>query len=93
MLSSFHEILTDHPKVELGKIPVRFTGVGTYSLDVEVVAYVTTADYDEFLALQQELLLEMLQAVERAGTALAVPVQERFISPGTPQASGGDQHK
>jgi MscS family membrane protein len=80
--------------VELGKIPVRFTGVGTYSLDVEVGAYVTTTDYDEFLALQQELLIEMLQAVERAGTALAVPVQERFISAGIPPAPGEDQqHK
>jgi len=39
-----------------GKIPVRFTGVRAYSLDVEVVAYVTTSDNDEFLALQPELL-------------------------------------
>lgn len=78
VLSSFRDILTGHPKVETGKIPVRFIGVGAYSLDVEVVAYVTTSDYDEFLALQQELLLKMLQAVEHAGTALAVPLQESF---------------
>jgi len=77
-LSSFREILTGHPKVEIGKMPVRFVGVGSYSLDIEVVAYVTTSDYDEFLALQQELLLKMLQAVEHAGTALAVPLQEHF---------------
>ena len=60
---------------------MRFVGVGPYSLDVEVAAYVTTADYDEFLALQQELLLKMLQAVEQAGTALAVPLQESFAIP------------
>jgi MscS family membrane protein len=59
---------------------VRFVGVGAYSLDVEVVAYVTTSDYDEFLAIQQELLLKMLQAVEHAGTALAVPLQESFAA-------------
>ncbi len=59
-------------------MPVRFVGVGAYSLDIEVVAYVTTSDYDEFLALQQELLLKMLQAVEHAGTGLAVPLQEQF---------------
>ena len=76
VLSSIGKILTEHPKVEAGKLPVRFVGVGPYSLDVEIVAYVTTSDYDEFLALQQELLLGMLQAVERAGTALAVPLQE-----------------
>jgi MscS family membrane protein len=76
VLAAFREILTGHPKVEIGKMPVRFIGVGAYSLDVEVVAYVTTSDYDEFLALQQELLLKMLQAVEHVGTALAVPLQE-----------------
>ena len=84
VLSSFREILTSHPKVETGKIPVRFIGVEPYSLDVEVVAYVTTSDYDEFLALQQELLLKMLQAVEHAGTALAVPLQESFESASGP---------
>ena len=86
VLASFREILTSHPKVEAGKIPVRFIGVGPFSLDVEVVTYVTTSDYDEFLALQQELLLKMLQAVEHAGTALAVPLQESFESHRAPQA-------
>jgi MscS family membrane protein len=78
VLASLAEILSKHPKVETGPLPVRFVGVGAYSLDIEVVAYVTTADYDEFLALQQDLLLKMLQAVEQAGTALAVPLQESF---------------
>jgi MscS family membrane protein len=78
VLSSLREILQAHPQVETGNLPVRFVGVGPYSLDVEVVAYITTTDYDEFLALQQQLLLRMLQAVEKVGTALAVPLQETF---------------
>lgn len=78
VLASFHEILTAHPKVETGKIPVRFIGVGPYSLDIAVEAYVTTPDYDEFLGIQQDLLLQLLRAVEQAGTALAVPLQENF---------------
>jgi len=76
VLSSAEQILKSHPRVEAGKLPVRFVGLGTYSLNVEVSAYVSTSDSDEFLALQQELLLQILQAVEAAGTALAVPVQE-----------------
>ena len=46
--------------------------------ELKRVKYVNTSDSDEFLALQQELLLGMLQAVEKAGTALAVPLQESF---------------
>jgi MscS family membrane protein len=86
VLASIRQILGSQPKVEVGNIPVRFVGVGTYSLDVEVSAYVRTADYDEFLALQQELLLQMLQAVEHAGAALAVPLQESFEARRTPAA-------
>ena len=78
VMSSFRQILEGQENVELSKLPVRFIGVGPYSLDVEVVAYINTPDYDEFLALRQELLLRMLQAVEKAGTALGVPVQEEF---------------
>ena len=85
VLSSLQKILLDHPKVEVGNLPVRFIGVGAYSLDIEVNAYVTTLDADEFLALQQALLLQMLQAVEAAGTALAVPLQESFNPQRPPQ--------
>ncbi len=80
VLTNFRKILDDHPKVETGKLPVRFIGVGPYSLDIEINAYITTPDSDEFLELQQELLLQILQALESAGTALAVPLQESVQS-------------
>jgi MscS family membrane protein len=84
VLASIHEILAKTPKVEVGKIPVRFTGVGPYSLDVEIAAYVQTSNGEEFLAIQQSLLLAILQAIEQAGTALAVPLQERFAAAAKP---------
>jgi MscS family membrane protein len=76
VLAAVRDVLTQHAKVETSAIPVRFIGIGNYSLDVEVFAYITTSDYDVFLAIQQELLLDILQAVERAGAALAVPLLE-----------------
>ncbi len=88
VLASVREILTTHSKVETGPIPVRFVGVGSYSLDVEVNCYVKTTDFEEFLATQQELLIRILQAVEQAGTRLAVPLQESFES-GSGAAAGG----
>ncbi len=76
VLYSIRELLGQHAGVEIGEIPVRFTGIGAYSLDLEVFAYVLTSDFDQFLEVQQELLLELIQAVERAGTELAVPLYE-----------------
>ena len=75
ILQSIRQILAEHPKVEVGAMPVRFVGAGSYSLDIEVFAYIRTADYDEFLQLQQDLLLRILDAISAAGTALAIPTQ------------------
>jgi MscS family membrane protein len=75
LLESISNILREHPKVETGNLPVRFVGVGTYSLDLEVFVYVLTRSGDEFLMIQQDLLLWILDAVEAAGTALALPTQ------------------
>ena len=50
-------------------------GVGTYSLDLEVSVYVLTSDDNEFAEIRQDLLLSILDAVEAAGTALALPTQ------------------
>ena len=75
MLESVGTTLKTHPKIETGAIPVRFVGIGTYSLDLEVFVYVLTTDGDEFLKIQQELLLTILDEVAAAGTALALPTQ------------------
>jgi MscS family membrane protein len=88
LLESITRVLNEHPKVEVGSLPTRFVGVGTYSLDLEVFAYVLTADSDEFLQIQQDLLLWILDGVQAAGTALAVPTQAYFSLEGLPLNQG-----
>jgi MscS family membrane protein len=75
LLASITKILQDDPHTEVGPLPVRFIGVGSYSLDLETFAYVLTPNFDTFLKKQQELLLKILDAIEDAGTALALPTQ------------------
>jgi len=81
VLDSVTKILKDHPRIETGPVPVRFVGVGSYSLDVEIFVYISTQSGDEFLEMQQDLLLSILDAVERAGTALALPTQATIAYP------------
>jgi len=75
LLESVGTTLRVHQKIETGAMPVRFVGIGTYSLDLEIFAYVLTTDGDEFLRIQQELLLTILEEVAAAGTAQALPTQ------------------
>jgi len=80
ILGSIGKMLEEDPKMDAGEIPVRFIGVGTYSLDIEVFVYVLTLDGNEFLKIQQELLLSILDAVAAAGTALALPTQRSIVA-------------
>jgi len=88
LLESITQALQRNPQTETGPVPVRFVGVGTYSLDLEIFAYILTRDGDEFLRIQQELFLWILDEVEAAGTALAVPTQAYYSIARTPGQNG-----
>ena len=65
LLQSITEILKDHPKLETGALPARFIGIGTYSLDIEIFAYIRTLNGDESMKIQQDLFLSIMDAVVR----------------------------
>ncbi|HEY3454100.1 MAG TPA: mechanosensitive ion channel family protein, partial [Bryobacteraceae bacterium] len=60
MMDALDKILREHPMIDVGGMPVRFTKIGDQSLQLEIFAYVQTADGDEFLKVQTELLLHFL---------------------------------
>ena len=53
-----------------------------FSLDIEVFAYVFAGDWESFLTIQQDLLLQIMDVIERAGTAIAFPSQTLHIAEG-----------
>ena len=90
VLDGLRELLNTHEKIEAAP-RVRFLAVAPHSLDIEINSYVLTADYDEFLAIQEDLLLRMLGIVAEAGAALAVPTQLNVLSRDAlrPRVNGG----
>jgi MscS family membrane protein len=90
VIEDLEDLLRRHPKVDAGRLPVRFTSIGTYAFAVEIFAYVQTIDGDEFNFIQTDLLMKILEIVEAAGTGLAVPVQES-LSPPMPQTAAPAQ--
>jgi MscS family membrane protein len=81
ILAAIEKLLKAHPRVETGNLPVRFIGVGAYSLDIEIFVYILTEDGDEFMAVRQDLLLRILDAIKAAGSALAIPTQASIVYP------------
>ncbi|MBK8180804.1 MAG: hypothetical protein IPK67_18315 [Planctomycetes bacterium] len=48
---------------------VRMVGFGAYSLDLEVFAYVGTQDFNEFLAVREDIFLRMMRVIEETDRA------------------------
>jgi MscS family membrane protein len=72
--------LAADPRVEKETMRVRFVRINSSSLDVEVFAYLLLPDYVTFLAVQEELLIMLLEVVEKAGTSLAFPSQTTYVA-------------
>jgi len=73
VLASLRELLLAHPRVTDDPARVRFASFGDSSLNVEIFAYVNTSDWNEFLAIQEDINLRILNIIEEAGTGLAFP--------------------
>lgn len=76
VLSGIEGALRDHPVLAKDKPSVRFTELREFALNVEVVAWFQTTDWNEFTSIRQDLLLRFMEIVEAAGTTFAFPVRE-----------------
>lgn len=80
VLNGIRAFLGQHPNLEPSSVRVRFIRLGTYSLDVEVFAYVFAHDWSNFLEIQEELLFAVIDIVQKSGTAVAFPSQNLYVA-------------
>jgi MscS family membrane protein len=75
VLDGIDGVLRRHPKIWPDTVTVRFKELAASSLDIEVMAWFTTTDWQEFLVIRQETLLDFMSVVEQSGTSFAFPTQ------------------
>jgi MscS family membrane protein len=75
VLTDLERVLREHPKIWPDAIVVRFRELASSSLDIEIMAWFQTADWSEFQAIRQDVLLQFMEVVERHGTGFAYPTQ------------------
>jgi MscS family membrane protein len=80
VLAKLRELLLAHPKVTPEPARVRFVGFGDASLNVEIFAYVRTQDWNEFLGIQEDIYLRMMDVVAASGTGFAFPSQTVYLT-------------
>ena len=87
MMSAIERVLHSDPIVDPTDVPVRFTKITSEAYVIEVFAYVLTADFNEFLKAQSDLLLRVMEAAARIGVTFALPIQETFAASNSPVRS------
>jgi MscS family membrane protein len=73
VLDEARAVLKQNNRVEDATSRVRLLRMAEYSIEVEIYAYILVRDYTEFLALQEELILSIVDAIEKTGAAIALP--------------------
>ena len=84
VLSEIWGVLRSHKKVENNTIRVRLTDLTPSALNIELVCYVLTRDFNEYAAVREELLLQIMTFVEDSGTSLAPSPQTLYLSSNSP---------
>lgn len=87
LLAELESLLRSHPMVEAESARVRLAGFGTYALEVQLSAYVLTADGDQFQNARQDLLLRIMDVLAQCGTGFALPAHTVY-SAAPPAAEG-----
>jgi MscS family membrane protein len=80
VLTEIHEVLMRHVKVEEATARVRLLRFGENAIEVEIYAYILERDYGEFLATQEDLLLQVMDTLERTGGAVALSSQTTMVT-------------
>jgi len=80
VLEQLRGVLARHPKVDEASARVRLLKLGENAIEVEIYAYILTREYREFLAVQEELILQAMDVLESTGAAVALPTQTTMVT-------------
>ena len=79
VLENVRQLLVEHPNIETASSRIRLVDFSAQAMELELFAYVLTADGERFLAVREELLLKIAEIVESAGTSFAHPTEFLFL--------------
>ncbi|GAB5373744.1 MAG: hypothetical protein AcusKO_02060 [Acuticoccus sp.] len=67
-------------RVKPDTVRVAFLDIAESALNVEIWAYIDTADYTRFLKIKEDLLIKVMAIVEEQGSAFAKPSQTTYLA-------------
>lgn len=88
VLDGITQLLHEQPGIEAESVRVRFFRLASFSLDIEVFAYLVARDWNHFLEIQEQLLFGLSEVVRNAGTSMAFPSQTMYLASPSGEMTG-----
>ena len=79
ILIELRKLLYAHERIDNDAPRARLIGLNSHSIDVEIFSYVIASDYADFLGVQEDLLLRIMNIVAESGTGFAFPSQTLYM--------------
>jgi len=80
LLAEVRRMLYEHAKVETDSARIRLAGFDNNGLSLEIFSYVLTQDFTEFTAIREDLLLRIMEIIEKSGSAFGVPANTVYLN-------------
>jgi MscS family membrane protein len=80
IIGEIHDLLAEHSSIDASSLRVNFLRLNAFSFDIDIFAYVFACDWAEFLRIQEELLLSVIDIVHRAGAEVAFPSHTTYLA-------------
>ena len=87
VLDGIEQVLREHPKIWPDNVIVKFAGFGDSSLELEVLCWFETSDYDRFRDYRQEVLMGFMRVLEQANVSFAFPTPVHVVRRKAPGGS------
>jgi MscS family membrane protein len=73
VIDEIKKLLLDHPTVYHDLVRVRLESFGESAINISLLTWITTTDFNEYTAVKEELHFAIMRIVEEAGTGFAFP--------------------
>ncbi|MCC5862891.1 MAG: mechanosensitive ion channel family protein [Gammaproteobacteria bacterium] len=80
VLAEIRKLLLQHPAITAEPARARLLGFGDHSVDIEIFAYVMSNDWNEFLAVREDVFLRLIDIVDESGTGFAFPSMVNYLA-------------
>jgi MscS family membrane protein len=82
LLVEIKKLLLSHPRIEEEALRVRLFNLNNYSIDIEINCMVNTLEWNDYLGVREDLLLNIIDLVRESGSDFAYPSQTIFMERG-----------